>query len=129
VGRSDEGRTTSSSVRGSDGPPSHKPGQHQERSSRCSSCSRGQAGERNPPEPSITLAWTEVPHALYRCRCEQARAGGLSRDEHDRRGGVVRFMVATSCTTPVEERVRAHIFLCLVFRRLESGNFSLKRNC
>ena len=44
------------SVRGSDGPPSHKPGQHQERSFHCSSCLRGQAGEGSPHELSITQA-------------------------------------------------------------------------
>ena len=41
-------------VRGSDGPPSRKPGQHPERSAFCSSCSRDEAGEGSPHELSIT---------------------------------------------------------------------------
>ena len=41
-------------VQGLDGPPSHKPGQYQERSLRRSSRLRGQAGEGSPLELSIT---------------------------------------------------------------------------
>jgi len=63
VGQDRNGRAP---VRGSDGPPSRKPGQHPERSSFCSSCSRDPAGEGSPHELSITSRMTEVPHALYR---------------------------------------------------------------
>jgi hypothetical protein len=59
-GQVGQDRNDDTSVHGSDGPPSHKPGQYQGRNW-CSPCSRGQAGEGSPLELSITSAMMEVP--------------------------------------------------------------------